>query len=148
MRGSWRDRPTASWFQRMWRPWVSLNPFRGRGRQINEPRPVGIRDLVASPEEVVARPERRWRIIGGFFSLLLLLLLFRLFMLQIPEHSAMEAAVVSNSLHTATIPAPRGLIVDRSGTPLVTNVTTTEVLLSRQQAALDSSVIGALVEPK
>ena len=144
MKGSWRDRPTASWFQRLWRPWVSLNPFRGRGRQINEPRPVGIRDLVASPEEVQARPERRWRIIGGFFSLLLILLIGRLFMLQILEHSASVATVRSNSLHVATIPASRGLIVDRSGNPLVTNVTTTEILLSRQQAYLNPSVIGAL----
>jgi penicillin-binding protein 2 len=128
----------------MWRPWVSLNPFRGRGRQINEPRPVGIRDLVASPEEVHARPERRWRVIGGFFSLLLILLIGRLFMLQILEHSASEATVRSNSLHIATIPASRGLIVDRTGTQLVTNVTTTEILLSRQQAYLNPSVIGAL----
>ena len=144
MKGSWRDRPTASWFQRLWRPWVSLNPFRGRGRQINEPRPVGIRDLVASPEEVRARPERRWRIIGGFFSLLLILLIVRLFMLQVLEHSASVATVNSNSLHVATIPASRGLIVDRTGSPLVTNITTTEVLLSRQQAYLNPSVIGAL----
>ena len=144
MKGSWRDRPTASWFQRLWRPWVSLNPFKGRGRQINEPRPVGIRDLVASPEEVQVRPERRWRIIGGFFSLLLLLLIGRLFMLQILEHSASVATVNSNSLHVATIPATRGLIVDRTGAPLVSNVTTTEILLSRQQAYVNSSVIGAL----
>ncbi|HEY5304425.1 MAG TPA: penicillin-binding transpeptidase domain-containing protein [Acidimicrobiales bacterium] len=144
MRGSWRDRPTASWFQRLWRPWVSLNPFRGRGRQINEPRPVGIRNLVASPEEVRARPERRWRIIGGFFSLLLILLVGRLFMLQILEYKASVATVDSNTLHTATIPAPRGLIVDRAGAALVTNVTTTEILLSREQADLDPSVIGAL----
>lgn len=144
MKTSWRDRPTASWFQRMWRPWVSLNPFRGRGRHINEPRPVGIRDLVASPEEVRARPERRWRIIGSFFSLLLLLLIGRLFMLQILEHSASVATVRSNSLHIATIPAGRGLIVDRTGTPLVSNVTTTEILLSRQQAYLNPSVIGTL----
>ena len=144
MKDSWRNRPTASWFQRMWRPWVSLNPLRGRGRHINEPRPVGIRDLVASPEEVRARPERRWRIIGGFFSVLLVLLVVRLFMLQILEHSASEASVRSNSLHIATIPAARGLIVDRSGSPLVSNVTTTEVLLSRQQAYLFPSVIGAL----
>ena len=144
MKGSWRDRPTASWFQRLWRPWVSLNPFRGRGRQINEPRPVGIRDLVASPEEVQVRPERRWRIIGGFFSVLLLLLIGRLFMLQVLEHSASVATVNSNSLHVATIPATRGLIVDRTGTPLVNNVTTTEVLLSRQQASLNPSVIGTL----
>lgn len=144
MKGSWRDRPAASWFQRLWRPWVSLNPFRGRGRHINEPRPVGIRDLVASPEEVRARPERRWRIIGTFFSLLLILLIVRLFMLQVLEHSASVATVNSNSLHVATIPASRGLIVDRTGAPLVTNVTTTEVLLSRQQAYLNPSVIGAL----
>jgi len=144
MKGSWRDRPTSSWFHRMWRPWVSLNPFRGRGRHINEPRPVGIRNLVASPEEVRVRPERRWRIIGGFFSLLLILLVVRLFMLQIVEHNASVATVNSNSLHTATIPAPRGLIVDRTGSPLVTNVTTTEILLSRAQALLDPSVIGAL----
>jgi len=144
MKGSWRDRPTASWFQRMWRPWVSLNPFRGRGRQINEPRPVGIRDLVASPEEVRARPELRWRIIGTFFSLLLVLLLGRLFMLQILEHNASVATVRDNSLHTATIPAARGLIVDRGGSPLVTNVTTTEILLSRHQAYLDPGVIGAI----
>ena len=144
MRGSWRNRPTASWFQRMWRPWVSLNPFRGRGLQINEPKPVGIRDLVASPEEVESRPERRWRIIGGFFSILLIVLIGRLFMLQIFEHSASVATVNSNSLHVATIPATRGLITDRSGTPLVTNVTTTDVLLSRQQAALDPAVIGSL----
>ncbi len=144
MKGSWRDRPTASWFQRLWRPWVSLNPFRGRGRQINEPRTVGIRDLVASPEEVRARPERRWRIIGGFFSLLLVLLMVRLFMLQVLEHNASVATVNSNSLHEATIPASRGLIVDRTGTPMVTNITTTEVLLSRQQAYLNPSVIGAL----
>ena len=144
MKGSWRDRPAASWFQRLWRPWVSLSPFRGRGRQINEPRTVGIRDLVASPEEVRARPERRWRIIGGFFSLLLVLLVARLFMLQILEYNASVATVKSNSLHTSTIAATRGLIVDRSGTPLVSNLATTEVLLSRAQATLDPSVIGAL----
>ena len=144
MRSSWRDRPIASWFQRMWRPWVSLNPFRGRGLQINEPKSVGIRDLVASPEEVHSRPERRWRVIGGFFSILLIVLLGRLFMLQVPEHAASVESVNSNSLHTASIPASRGLIVDRTGSSMVTNVTSTEILLSRQQAALDPSIIGAL----
>lgn len=105
---------------------------------------MGIRDLVASPEEVRARPERRWRIIGSFFSLLLILLIVRLFMLQVLEHNASVATVNSNSLHVATIPASRGLIVDRTGSPLVTNIATTEVLLSRQQAYLNPSVIGAL----
>ncbi|MFI5036773.1 MAG: penicillin-binding protein 2 [Acidimicrobiales bacterium] len=144
MKGSWRDRPTGSAFSRLWRPWVSLNPFRRRGRRINETRAVGIRDLVAGPEEVTVRPERRWRIIGGFFALLFLLLIGRLFVLQILNHNSSVAAVERNSLRFSTIPAPRGDILDRSGHALVTNVTTTEVQLSRAQAALNPSIKGAL----
>ena len=144
MKGSWRDRPTGSLFSRLWRPWVSLNPFRGRGRTINESKPVGIRDLVAPPEEIQHRPERRWRIIGGFFLLLFILLIARLFILQVLEYKTSVAAVRSNSLRVSTIPAPRGYILDRSGRPLVSNVTTTEVQLSRAQAALDPSIKGAL----
>jgi penicillin-binding protein 2 len=144
MKGSWRDRPTGSVFSRLWRPWVSLNPFRGRGRTINESKPVGIRDLVAGPEAVTARPERRWRIIGGFFALLFVLLIGRLFVLQILNYKTSVATVLSNSLRVSTIPAPRGYIVDRHGHPLVADVTTTEVQLSRAQAALDPSIKGAL----
>ncbi|MHB1252024.1 MAG: hypothetical protein ACYC0I_07840, partial [Acidimicrobiales bacterium] len=144
MKGSWRNRPTGSWFSRIWRPWVSLNPFRGRGRSINEPKPVGIRDLVASPDEVVHRPERRWRVIGGFFVLLLLLLLGRLFILQILDYKGSVQSVNANSLRVSTIPASRGLILDRNGRPLVTNVNTTEIRLSRAEAALYPPIKGAL----
>ncbi len=143
-RGSWRSRPTGPAVSRLWRPWVSLNPFRGRGRQINEQRTVGIRDLVAGPEEVQARPERRWRVLGGFFALLFILLIARLYMLQIHDYASSVATVQSNSLRTSTIPAPRGDIVDRSGHPLVANVTTTEIQLSRAEASLDPSIKGAL----
>ncbi|HSN02657.1 MAG TPA: hypothetical protein VLS91_04160, partial [Acidimicrobiales bacterium] len=87
MKKSWRERPTGSLFSRLWRPWVTLNPFRGRGRSINEPRAVGIRDLVASPEEIGSRPERRWMVIGIFFFVLLLVLIYRLFNLQILNYS-------------------------------------------------------------
>ncbi len=144
MKGSWRDRPTGSIFSRLWRPWVSLNPFRGRGRTINESKPVGIRDLVASPDETRVRPERRWRIIGGFFLLLFVLLIVRLFTLQILDYKTSVATEQSNSLRVSTVPAPRGFILDRTGRPLVSNVTTTEVQLSRAEAALDPSIKGAL----
>ncbi len=144
MRRSWRERPTGSRWSRLWRPWVSLNPWRGRGRSINEPRAVGIRDLVASPEEITSRPERRWLVIGWFFAALLVLLVVRLFTLQILEYHASVATVDANSLRVSTIPAPRGLILDRSGQPLVSNVTTTELQLSRAQATLDPSVEGSL----
>ena len=144
MKRSWRERPTGSLFSRLWRPWESLNPFHRRGRSINVRRSVGIRDLVASPDEIEARPERRWRIIGGFFALLLVLLVYRLFTLQILDYRIAVATVNANSLRVSTIPAARGLILDRYGRPLVTNTTTTEVQLSRAEAALDPSVKGAL----
>jgi penicillin-binding protein 2 len=144
MRRSWRERPVGSWFSRLWRPWTSLHPFRGRGRTINEPDPVGIRDLVASPDEVQIRPERRWRLIGGFFALLFLVLIGRLFMLQVLEHNTSVAAVVSNSLHKSSIPATRGIILDRNGKPLVTNVSTVEIRLSRAEAAIYPQVKGTL----
>jgi penicillin-binding protein 2 len=123
---------------------VSLHPLRGRGRTINEPKPVGIRDLMASPDEVQARPTRRWLVIGGFFTLLFLGLVVRLFFLQVVDYKASAAVVNSNSLRKTTIPATRGMILDRAGEPLVTNVTTTEIRLSRAEAVLHPTIKGSL----
>jgi penicillin-binding protein 2 len=144
MKGSWRDRPSGSRFSRLWRPWSSLHPFRGKGRSINEPKPVGIRDLVASPSDVKLRPERRWYVIGGFFLLLFLLLVGRLYVLQIKDHKQSVAEVSRNADRKVSIPASRGLILDRNGTPLVNNVTTVEIRLSRAEATLDPSIEGTL----
>jgi penicillin-binding protein 2 len=144
MRRDWRNRPVGSWFSRLWRPWVSLHPLRGRGRTINEPNPVGIRDLVASPDEVQARPELRWRLIGGFFVLLFLVLIGRLFMLQVLESKSSVLTVARNAERVTNIPATRGDILDRQGHPLVTNITTVEIRLSRAEAALYPPIKGTL----
>ena len=143
MKGSWRERKTGSWYSRLWRPWVSLHPLRGRGRTINEPKAVGIRDLVASPSEVQSRPARRWLVIGGFFALLMVGLIVRLFFLQVVDYKASAAAVNENSLRKTTIPATRGVILDREGHELVANVTTTEIRLSRAEAALHPAIKGS-----
>jgi len=144
MKGSWRDRPSGPRFSRLWRPWESLHPFRGRGRSINEPKPVGIRDLVAAPSDVKLRPERRWYVIGGFFFLLFLLLVGRLYVLQIKDNKQSDAQVAGNSLRVVSTPASRGLILDRNGRPLVDNVTTVEIRLSRAEATLDPKIEGTL----
>ncbi len=144
MKGSWRDRPSGSRFSRLWRPWESLHPFRGKGRSINEPKPVGIRDLVAPPSDVKLRPERRWYVIGGFFFLLFLLLVGRLYVLQVKDVKQSDAQVAGNSLRVATIPASRGLILDRNGRALVQNVTTVEIRLARAEATLDPKIEGTL----
>ena len=87
----------------------SLHPFRGKGRSINEPKPVGIRDLVAQPGEVKLRPERRWYVIGGFFFLLFLLLVGRLYVLTGEGLQAVgRARWPSNAIRKASIPASRG----------------------------------------
>lgn len=144
MKRSWRERPTAPWYSRRWRPWENLNPFRGRGRSIHERRGVGLRDLVASPDEVTHRPQRRWQIIGGFFVALLVLVVVRLYDLQVIHYESSVATVQSNSLRTSIIPATRGLILDRSGRPLVDNKTTVTIRLSRAEADLHPAIKGAL----
>ncbi len=144
MKNNWRDRPTGSWYSRLWRPWETLNPFRGRGRVINESKPVGIRDLVAGPEHVRHRPHLRWLVIGGFFLILFSILVGRLFILQVVEYKTSVAIVDQNSLRVTNIPATRGLILARDGVPLVSNVTTVELRLSRAEAALYPPIKGAL----
>ncbi len=99
---------------------------------------------MASPEEVAARPERRWLVIGGFFLLLFVALIVRLFFLQVVEYRVSVAAVEANSLRPTTIPATRGMILDRLGHPLAANVTTTEIQLSRAEAALHPTIKGSL----
>jgi penicillin-binding protein 2 len=105
---------------------------------------VGIRDLVAGPDEVRSRPALRWRLIGGFFLVLLIIILARLFILQVVDHNSSVATVNENSLRVTTIPATRGLILARNGQPLVANVTTVEIRLSRAEAALYPPIKGAL----
>jgi len=143
-KGSWRERPTGTWYSRLWRPWETLNPFKGRGRRINETPGVGIKDLVNFPDENKVRPERRWYVIGGFFTLLLVIVIYRLFMLQIVDVKASIRTVNTNSYQVSVIPATRGLILDRNGRPLVSNQVTVEVRLSRAESYLHPSTIGAL----
>ena len=63
---------------------------------------------MASPEEVESRPARRWLVIGGFFTILLIALIVRLFFLQVVDYKTSVETVASNSLRTTTIPATRG----------------------------------------
>jgi penicillin-binding protein 2 len=143
-KGSWRERPTGTWATRLWRPWENLNPFKGRGRQINEARGIGLKDLINFPDEQKVRPERRWYVIGGFFALLLILVIYRLFMLQIMNVNSSIQTVNANSFQVSVIPATRGLIVDRNGHAMVSNQIAVEVRLSRAESYLHPSTIGAL----
>lgn len=83
-------------------------------------------------------------VIGGFFFVLLVALILRLFFLQVVDYQASVKVVESNSLRLTTIPPTRGQIFDREDHALVTNVTTTEIRLSRALASLNPEVKGSL----
>ncbi|MDQ1396326.1 MAG: penicillin-binding protein 2, partial [Acidimicrobiaceae bacterium] len=68
----------------------------------------------------------------------------RLWFLQVMDSRVLAGRVVHNATRTVLEPAPRGLIRDRNGTPLVENHYPYVVTLSRQAAKADPAVIDRL----
>ncbi len=105
-------------------------------------RTVSVAALVASPEEVPARPRVRMRVVAAIVFVLFGVMVLRLWDLQVIDRHQYAAAVNQDSLRTVTIPAPRGLIVDRRDTVLAGNKVENEVVLSRAEAASNPSIVG------
>jgi penicillin-binding protein 2 len=103
---------------------------------------VNVASIVGSPEEEVSRPNLRLRIVGVVVLLLFGVLVLRLWTLQVVEGKSYASAVTRNQVRVVSVPAPRGAVVDRSGSVLVTNQPQQEVLLSRAEAAQNPSIIG------
>lgn len=116
----------------------------GRQRQprIRERRGVSIADIVPSPDEVPGRPDRRIVIIGIVALVLFSAMVLRLFSLQVVNASTFKKAETSNKLRVVPLPAPRGLVTARSGTVLVGNQISQDIVLSRQEAEQHPEVIG------
>ena len=105
---------------------------------------VSVSSIVGSPEEDVleSRPSLRIRIVGVVVLVLFGILVLRLWTLQVVEGKTYAAAVTRNEVRVVSIPSPRGEIVDRNDTVLVTNVPQEEILLSRAEVALNPSIVG------
>jgi len=103
---------------------------------------VNVAALVRSPEDEPSRPNLRLRVVGVGVAVLFLVLVLRLWSLQIIDGKSYAAAVTRNQVRVVTVAAPRGEIVDRNDTVLVTNVPEQELLLSRLTAVDDPSIIG------
>ena len=76
----------------------------------------------------------------GLFAVLGL----RLWALQVLQAPAAAQAVTANQIRAIPVAPTRGLILDRNGYPLVANVVTEQITLSRDAAKQDPSVIGRL----
>ena len=105
-------------------------------------RSVNVAALVANPEEVPSRPRLRMRVVGLIVFALFGLMVLRLWSLQIIDRRQYAAAVNTNALRAVTVPAPRGLIVDRNDTVLAGNTVENEIVLSRAEAHSDPSIVG------
>ena len=103
---------------------------------------VHVASIVGSPEEEESRPNLRLRIVGIVVLLLFGVLVLRLWTLQVVEGKTYAAAVTRNQVRVVSLSAPRGDIVDRNGTVLVTNTPQEEILLSRAEAMQDPAIVG------
>jgi len=103
---------------------------------------VNVASIVGSPEEEESRPNLRLRVVGVAVLLLFGILVLRLWTLQVVEGKTYAAAVTRNQVRVVSIAAPRGEIVDRNGTVLVSNTPQQEILLSRAEAAHNPGIVG------
>jgi penicillin-binding protein 2 len=81
-------------------------------------------------------------VVGGVVIALFLVLVLRLWSLQVVDGKTYAAAVTRNQVRVVSVPAPRGEIVDRNGTVLAGDVPEQEILLSRATALSDPSIVG------
>jgi penicillin-binding protein 2 len=103
---------------------------------------VSVASLVGSPEDEPSRPNLRLRVVGVAALLLFGVLVLRLWTLQVIDAKSYAAAVTRNQVRVVSIAAPRGEIVDRTGTVLVGNTYDEEILLSRSEALQHPAVVG------
>ncbi len=103
---------------------------------------VNVGAFVGSPAEEDSRPNLRLYMVGLVVLVLFGVLVLRLWTLQVVEGKSFAAAVTRNQVRVVSIPPPRGEIVDRSGTVLVSNVPQEEILLSQTEAKQNPAIIG------
>ena len=121
-----------------------LPTWRAEARQprMRPRKSVNVASLVGSPEDEPSRPNVRLRVVGGVVIALFLVLVLRLWTLQVVDGKTYAAAVTRNQVRVVSVPAARGEIVDRNGTVLAGDVPEQEILLSRATALSDPSIVG------
>ncbi len=124
----------------------AAKPSRKQARQprIRPSRKISVGSILDAPETTDARPGLRLRITGIVVIALFALLGLRLWALQVLQAPAAAQAVTANQIRAVPVEPTRGLILDRSGNPLVDNVVTEQITLSRISAQQDPGVVGRL----
>jgi penicillin-binding protein 2 len=100
--------------------------------------------MLDAPDTTDSRPGLRLRIIALVVVGLFALLGLRLWALHVLQAPAAAQAVAANQIRAVQVAPTRGLILDRYGNPLVNNVVTEQITLSRVAATQYPQVIGRL----
>ncbi len=103
-----------------------------------------VRAVLDVPDSSASRPVLRLRVAGLVVAGLFAVLALRLWALQVVQAPAAAQAVAANQVRVVSITPARGLILDRSGHPLVDNTTVEQVTLSRVAAQQHPTVVGRL----
>jgi len=122
------------------RPARSTEP---RGPRMRQRRSVVDRVKAAS-EPSAPRPVIRLRVLGLAALALFSLMFIRLWYLQVLDKSAYTQTVVANQVRPVEVPAPRGLILDRTDNIMVSDQVTRDITLSRVAAQQHPEVVGQL----
>ena len=100
--------------------------------------------MLDAPDTTDSRPGLRLRITGLVVVGLFALLGLRLWTLTVLQAPAAAQAVTANQIRVVSVAPTRGLVLDRYGNPLVNNVVTQQITLSRVTAQHDPAVVGRL----
>jgi penicillin-binding protein 2 len=127
------------------RPEKDRSPRRRKTRQpkMRQSR-FSVEAMMDAPDTTSARPWLRLRITGLIVVGLFALLGLRLWTLQVLQAPAAAQAVAADQIRAVAVDPTRGLILDRYGNPLVDNVVTEQITLSRVAAEQQPEVIGRL----
>jgi penicillin-binding protein 2 len=98
----------------------------------------------SSSEPSPPRTVIRLRVLGLLVLALFSLMFIRLWYLQILDTSAYSQTVTANQVRDVEVPAPRGLILDRTDNIMVGDQVTQDITLSRVAAQQHPAVVGQL----
>ena len=108
------------------------------------PRRSVVDRVMAVSEPSAPRTVIRLRVLGVVVAALFSLMFIRLWYLQVLDTSAYSKTVTANQVRDVEVPAPRGLITDRSDDIMVGDQVTQDITLSRVSAQAHPAVVGQL----
>jgi penicillin-binding protein 2 len=100
--------------------------------------------VMAASEPSPPRTIIRLRVLGVVVAGLFSLMFIRLWYLQVLDNAAYSKTVIANQVRKVEVPAPRGLITDRSNAIIVGDQVTRDITLSRVSAQQHPAVVGQL----